>query len=368
MTSDAASYTAHWPDLDRALWEAGLRPSGAIDELYTRITWRSATLGMTAESYTRWLLFLRQNGWLQSNTPPGNRLSSDRLRFYIRELQRYNRASTVLNHIKGLNRAFVVMSPALDRAQLRAVIKNLAREVEPVSKRDRIQEPAALIELGIELMASAPAEAHRSYLMRSTMFRDGLQIALLAMRPLRMRNFRSIEIGRHLVQSNAGWRLQFEASETKAHKPLDVPFPTELKSWLDLYLRVHRARLLGQFKKSDALWISCRGTQQRHSSIATAICMWTKRRFGKTITPHLFRNCAATSLAIYQPESVQIAHTILGNTYPTMRAHYNLAKSIDAASRYHAFLDGIGIQCRGKTAGVSRCKNRLRSRGQGLLG
>jgi hypothetical protein len=55
----------------------------------------------------------------------------------------------------------------------------------------------------------------------------------------------------------------------------------------------------------------------------------------------LFRDCAATSLAVHDPDQVQIAHHILGNSYAMMEKHYNLARMTDAARHYHAALEQI---------------------------
>jgi hypothetical protein len=68
---------------------------------------------------------------------------------------------------------------------------------------------------------------------------------------------------------------------------------------------------------------------------------WTKRAFGLPISPHLFRDCAATSLAVHSPEDVQIAHLVLGNSYAVMQKLYNLARVVDAGRHNNAALERL---------------------------
>jgi integrase/recombinase XerC len=48
------------------------------------------------------------------------------------------------------------------------------------------------------------------------------------------------------------------------------------------------------------------------------------------LSPHLFRDCLATSLAINDPGIVNIAHVMLGNSLATTERFYNLAQTLEA--------------------------------------
>ena len=68
----------------------------------------------------------------------------------------------------------------------------------------------------------------------------------------------------------------------------------------------------------------------------------TAAAFGQSINPHLFRDCAATSIAIDDPAHVRIASQILGHrSTATTEQYYNQAQAIDAARRYQDFLVGL---------------------------
>ena len=61
----------------------------------------------------------------------------------------------------------------------------------------------------------------------------------------------------------------------------------------------------------------------------------TRARLGRAINPHLFRDCAATSIAIEDPEHVRITAAVLAHSgLQTSEQHYNHAKSLQAIRRY----------------------------------
>jgi integrase/recombinase XerD len=56
--------------------------------------------------------------------------------------------------------------------------------------------------------------------------------------------------------------------------------------------------------------------------------------FGRPINPHLFRDSAATSIAIDDPEHVRIASCLLGHSSATTEKYYNHACSVEASHRW----------------------------------
>ena len=65
----------------------------------------------------------------------------------------------------------------------------------------------------------------------------------------------------------------------------------------------------------------------------------TKEHFGIAINPHLFRDAAATTLAITDPAHVRIAAPLLGHrTFATTERHYRQARAQQA---HRAFVDAL---------------------------
>jgi integrase len=295
----------------------------------------------TAACWGRSCFFLREMGWLDDNLAPDQLLTPERLRAYLAHLEEHNRPATVLHRMIGLERALAVLAPHSNRSLLRLIIANLEADYEPASKRERLQEVAALVELGFDLMKRAVEADGAVRRRRAAAFRDGLQIALLAMRPLRLKNFAGIRIGRHLVRAGAGWKLEFSADEMKNRRPIDPDVPAQLVPALDAYLTTYRKDLVDGKCVGNALWLSMWWRPESETAIRHQIKRRTEAAFGLPITPHLFRDCAATSLAVHAPEEVQIAHLILGNTYAVMEKHYNLARVVEAGRHYHAALERL---------------------------
>lgn len=134
---------------------------------------------------------------------------------------------------------------------------------------------------------------------------------------------------------------RFSAEEVKDDEPLKFPLPKLLTPWMDLYLAHHRP-LLMRNKASSRLWISIRSTPLADNSIYCRVTHVTKRFVGRSINPHLIRDCVATFIAEVAPEEVQIVAQILGHsTLRTSEEHYNHAGMFSAQSRYHAALARI---------------------------
>jgi integrase len=65
----------------------------------------------------------------------------------------------------------------------------------------------------------------------------------------------------------------------------------------------------------------------------------TRAELGRSVNPHLFRDCVATSIAIDDPDHVRIVAPLLGHrTLATSERHYNQARTREAALRWQEHL------------------------------
>ncbi len=324
-----------WPALDQERWNAAFASKDLLDAKGPGIHWRPATSATVQQGYGFALAWLDAKNLLDPFLDPGKRWPPDRLRDYIRALQESVRPATVMNRIISLERTLAVLEPGMDRALLRRAICRLPNKWDNARKRARLKEPADLVELGFQLMDKALKQPMTNVRKNAAVYRDGLQIALLAMRPLRIRNFASIRIGTHLRSQGAGWRLVFEASETKTSQPIDMSFPAELASALQTYLDHFRLLLAGDKYTGDRLWVGYYFTPLAAHSMRLNIYKRTSKAFGVPINPHLFRDCAATSIAVHDPAHVRIAAAVLGHrSFATTEKFYNLANTIQAGRGY----------------------------------
>ena len=186
-------------------------------------------------------------------------------------------------------------------------------------------------------------------------------IALLAYRPVRLKNLAMMRLGRHLVKVGGSWRIVFAAEETKTHVPYEAVLPSALAPRLERYLDVHRPVLLrgGQSARQSRRPADPSGTRRglgvgsrnpaRARSRWTTGSSTTPAGFGRGVSPHLFRDCAATSIAVDNPKHIGDASLVLGHAgHRTTEKHYNHARSLEASRRHAATLASLRESLEGR--------------------
>jgi integrase len=261
-------------------------------------------------------------------------------------------------------------APGTDWGWLRRAVNRLRHDAVPSDRKaGRVRSSAALLALGRGLMAEveaaematsaatmaaiatktllSPTTLSDVELLQAIQYRDGLMIALLAVRPLRLRNLNGLEIGRTLCAvGGSEHQIVFGPTETKTREPIEVGWPTDLEPQLRRYLDRYRPRLLGG-GNSLMLWIGRRGKPMANMSVRLAIIGRTRDKLGVPINPHLFRDCAATTIAIEDPSHIGIASSLLGHSSTnTTDRHYRQASSINASRRYQAAITELRAQLR----------------------
>jgi integrase/recombinase XerD len=117
--------------------------------------------------------------------------------------------------------------------------------------------------------------------------------------------------------------------------------PEWIVPFLERYLREVRPMFLGA-TQHDGLWVSTKGGPLTGNAISSIITNRTRDAFGQPVNPHLFRACAATTIAILDPGRIGIARDLLGHvSLATTHAHYNKARSIEASRLYASILAGL---------------------------
>lgn len=108
--------------------------------------------------------------------------------------------------------------------------------------------------------------------------------------------------------------------------------------FLERYLREVRPLIRGAHRH-NGLWAGTKGCPLNGQAIYGAIAARTRAEFGHPIGPRLFRHCAATTIAIMQPERIGVARDLLSHASLTAtNAHYNKARSIEASRHYASVL------------------------------
>jgi integrase len=332
---------AAWPAADRAAWDCAFRVGDLLDDAGLAAHWRPATRAMVAGAYGQWLGFLVATGRLDP-AAESLQVRPDAIEAYVTARLTANSRNTVIIRLEGLHAALRVMRPGTDLAWLRGVLSRIRAQKAPGKpKLARMQSADRLFRLGFEIMDEAEALATVWPRRWITRYRDGLLIALLAARPLRLGSFASLRLGMSVVRSDGAWWLRVAGESTKTGAPYEAPLPTRLTEAMDRYADDLRPRLLAG--RTDVhLWIQQDGHPMRPAAIYARVTLMTRRWLGVAVNPHLFRDCAATSIAVLDPGHVHIAARVLGHaTLATTEKHYNQAQALEASRAHVAAIRAI---------------------------
>jgi hypothetical protein len=337
---------ADWPAPDRELWNKVVEPGGLFGCGGSGAHWSAASRVFVACGYNRWLSWLASKELLDPEMRPAGRVTRERVEAYVLETQAKRAPYTVLARVQGLHDALRVMEPESNWKWLAQLRRSLKAQVYPTrDKLSRLKQPEDLIALGKRLMDEAEAASQGLSRRRAIRYRDGLLICLLTYRLMRRKNLVMMRLGRHLVKVGCSWRIVFAAEEIKTRRRYDAAFPAALAPRLERYLDTYRPVLLqGEPKdgNSDAVWVSEDGIQLTYEAVAFQIVNRTFREFGHSLSPHLFRDCAATAVAIDNPKHIGDASLILGHAgHRTTEKHYNHARSLEASRRHAAMLASL---------------------------
>jgi integrase len=323
-----------WPDADRRAWEDAwrtrcrLKPGGAASHL------AQATRDTLAGGYGAFLAFLQRNGRLERDVAAAAQVTFSDVEAYITELKGRVRSVTVYSYIDNLRRAAQLLAPMTDFSWLAELAKDLALVMEPRSKFDRLVFTKQLVEAGLTLVAEAQQFATHEF-ARARGVRNGLMIALLALCPIRRKNFAALEIGHTFREIHGRWWIDLPGSSTKTRRPDQRRVPKLLNLPIEVYLTQSRPVLL-RSNSTNALWISARtGGPMTKNNLSTLISRITLETIGVDVSPHLFRTAAASTAAAYGSNTPHLASALLNHTDPRVtEEHYNRATAANASKIY----------------------------------
>lgn len=322
-----------WPECDKIAWHRAVKPAAWYADGGAGCRWSDGSKKTIRYGYARWLGHLTSSDPAALGLAPGNRVTEERIKAYIAALQGSITPAGTHNYIKHLADAIRVMAPDRDWTWLRELGLRLEKLVVPTNKRPRMVSIHALVRLGVDLMLDVDEVVDidtNKGLKHAILYRDGLMIALLACRPHRRRNFANIRIGINLRKFPTGYRLVFEEHETKTHNRLDHPIPDFLVPYLERYLQYYRTKF-PRAEQHDYLWASAKNGPLRGEGIYDRITHHTEKAFGRSVNPHLFRDCVATTIALEDPEHAHIAADLLGHsTFEFTQRHYIQAQTREA--------------------------------------
>ena len=325
-----------WPEADRNAWQAACQPAARLRRGGRAGHLKPVTREDHARHYGLFLAFLAECDLLRSDGSPAANVTPEKVDAYVAYLKIRVGSVTVYGSICKLRRAARYMAPAEAFTWLSESAKDLALEMRPRSKFDRLVSIERLVTAGLNLIHEAEQSQKLTKLARAHQVRNGLLVALLAFCPIRLKNFAALEIGRSFVKLHGTWWIVLSASETKEKRADERPVNELLTPIIDRYLDQHRPVLARSNKAATALWMSANHCGPiKAKDVAYSIRTTTLSTVGVAVNPHLFRACAASSAATYGGSNPHLASALLHHTDPRVtNAHYNRAKSMTAAENF----------------------------------
>ena len=337
-----------WPELDRLAWEAAVGGFASDGPLNPASAWSPCTRDRNIDAYGRYLSWLAREGLLIENEAPAGRIRRDRVSRFLSHMRGFLASASIGSTVGGLAMAARAVAPDSDWQWLSLMGGRLKLKAKPVrNKKHAMRHSTELYELGLHIMDTASLKERRQVFVAQR-YMAGLMIALLAARPLRVRNFKSITVGKSLRWDGKCYWLTFSRAETKAGQPIDEPIPDGLAPYLETYLRLWRPRLLRQAERFGVdpthrcLWVGRTGKALSEACLRLYIERYTAQHFGTHLWPHLFRDCLLTSLADDRPDLMGIGATLLGHaSNQTGEKYYNQARMKAAGRRFSSAIASL---------------------------
>jgi integrase len=347
-----------WSPQDQTALRQALTPGSRRLRTGRGSHWRPASVETLCESTSYFVGFIAAAGVGVGNSTLQEFCTMERVWSWIDDMRDRSLApASIKMRTVGLQRIMAVMYPFVSWSWLYDIINELPDGLLESRRRKmpKIKHSRELLKLGVRLIIEAETRAFIRPHLRHVQVRDGVLIAFLALRPLRLKNLTGLRLGVHLRRHESGsWRIQVPGSETKNGATIDWVVPEDLALLLESYLAVDRPALLARRNGPDAetedhVWVSEDGLPLSYTNLSLRVRECTQRALGVSISPHRFRDAAATTATIEFPTNLRTALALLGDRDPhTIQHHYDQANSLQASQKLTMSMDATKAELRAK--------------------
>ena len=328
-----------WPAQDRQAWELACTPTSILEDVGGELMHLSEmSRRKTAKGWGRYLSHLDRHDPGSLLETPAERLTLKRVRRYVRRLEELdNSTSTVLCRLQELVDAAQILAPHGEFAFIKRIASYIRARHRPARAKHNRVLADEVATLGYQLMQGS---GHLDPVETAVQYRDGLILLLLVHLPLRRKNFTNLTLGECLVYRQGQWFVTLTSTQTKTHAHFEAALHPDLVPWLEAYLAEHRPRLAACFGRwnspaGDRLWISSHGSPMTEIALYDRIARHTYAAFGEVISPHRFRDMAASTIASHAPEHIYAAAPLLGHaTLRTTEIYYRQARAQEGQKRF----------------------------------
>lgn len=333
----------NWPDADRYAFDALFAQGGLLDDHGPLGHWRPLSRNLMRSQYGRWL------GWVSEAQPealafsPCERATADRLQAWLAAMDSLAPA-TQLGHVGTVVRLCRLIEPQRSWSAHQAILAGVHRNVQhhgSPRKNGRVLFSDVLFDAGAQLVRDNDGPiTHPDQAVR---LRDGAMICLLALMPMRRRALSELALGTSLRVDGAQMTICLDGAMTKNGQYWEAVVPDMVSEKLALYLTKARPFLSARGSGvQNTVWLGRNGEPLTINQFTRAIKNRTTSLLKVSVTPHLFRDAAATTLARTSPASARMIKPILGHTTTRIaEGHYIQADTISAGRGLAAALKAL---------------------------
>jgi integrase/recombinase XerD len=336
---------ADWPEADRSLMQQArkpktfLRPGGAASD------WREKTLETVIYRNGVFLWWLGDTGRLIPGSTPLERVTLQNIEAFINDYGAGHASTSLAGTLHGVYEATRVMHPEADLSDLLEAVASVKAIAKPRPKLPRMADHGALVELGEALIAHGAKRASEGHMLSAAAVRDGCVVLFEIACPLRRTSLEGLRLSHSLLRDELGYRVALGPKQMKTGQAFEAPLAAWLTPRLDFYVDVGRPVLQARSGRPDEgwLWLGAEGEHMTGKAISRRVRQLITRHLGRAMSLHLFRDSAATTVAIHDSAHVGIVGDVLGHSrHETSEKHYNQARGVEAARRYHGLLKEQG--------------------------
>jgi integrase/recombinase XerD len=270
---------------------------------------------------------------------PAGSVTPELVQSFVAELEKRVSTCTQAGYVTKLWRMAQLLNPHRDFDWLGEIANDLALEMIPASKFERLADTDVIVWAGCTLMEEAETNSRWSPLKQAHSYRNGLMIALLAFCPIRLKNLANLTLEKNFLKIGEHWLISLNADETKENRPDRRPIPHSLSGYIDRYLTIYRPIFAYQ---GPELWVGRYGKPLSYSAVGRWVTETTRLTLGVSISPHLVRSCAATTAYKYARGHSNLASSLLNHHDPkTTREHYDRGMNASYARDFGKLLDSF---------------------------
>jgi integrase len=323
------------------MWDDLRKDAGPLDHPGGLAHVRQTTITSLEVRYARWMMWLTTSEPAALHLPPATRATLSRLQSWLGALA-HTRPMTRLAYIDGVLRILRAADPDQDWTMQKRLNKSLKRAAgrgDPTRKQGRILATSLLLKTGLA-HADVDSVAVPTALKWMIRQRDGMMIALLALLPIRRRSFCELALGQSVHVTADEIIISLSEDMTKTGVSWEAAVPPQVEAGLRRYIADVRPALLARRgAHHDILWVGKRGEIMGQDYIGSRIGDVTLKLTGKRVSPHLFRDAAATTLARISSESARLIRPVLAHSGSrTAERHYIHARTIEAGRDYASLI------------------------------